>query len=227
MTPFYHRLNLTPRRLLLGLVLALVCAAGLWVFRTTGATLEPARVRVLLLELGAWGSLALIAALSAVLILPLIPATVLQIGAGLAFGPAAGLVCVVLADLIGASAGFVLARRFGRTWLDRYLSGRTRRILAHLARRMSWRMVMLLRLLPGPAYPLVSFAAGYSPLPYWQYILASLAGVLPALVLLVLAGDLVTRSPLLAFGLVVLIVAGLALAGRLLGVANLPNEPEE
>jgi uncharacterized membrane protein YdjX (TVP38/TMEM64 family) len=61
---------------------------------------------------------------------------------------------------------------------------------------------------------LVSFAAGYSSLRYSRYILASLVGVFPGLVLLVLAGDLVERSPLLAFALIAAILLGLVVLSR-------------
>ena len=48
-------------------------------------------IRQQLHQLGAWGPLALILALAALLVIPVVPATLLQVGAGLAFGPQAGL----------------------------------------------------------------------------------------------------------------------------------------
>jgi uncharacterized membrane protein YdjX (TVP38/TMEM64 family) len=210
------RTHLTARRLALGLALAVIGIGLVLALRASGAALSPAGVRAALAELGPWGPAALIVGLAVVLVVPVIPATVLQLGAGLAFGPPLGLIYVLLADLLGASLGFWLARRWGHALLDRYLSERARATLERLARRVTWRSMLLLRLLPGPAYPLVSFAAGYSTIGFVPYTLSSLAGVLPALALLVLAGDLVTSSPLLAGGLVVVLVGGLALAGRFL-----------
>ncbi|HWQ13710.1 MAG TPA: VTT domain-containing protein [Roseiflexaceae bacterium] len=210
------RTRFPARRILLLGGLSLAVAAGIWLLRETGAALHPEAIRAALAGLGPWGPLALIVALAATLVAPVVPATLLQVGAGLAFGPPLGLLYAALADLLGASAGFWLARHWGRGLLDRRLTSERRAQLTRLAARMNWRSVMLLRLLPGPAYPLVSFAAGYSPISFRSYILASLAGVLPALALLVLAGDLVTRTPLLAFALVAALVTALALAGRLL-----------
>ena len=86
--------------------------------------------------------------------------------------------------------------------------------LANLTERISWRGVILLRLLPGPAYPLVSFASGFSSISYPTYIVASIIGVFPGLALLVLAGDLVESSPVLAFALVALVLVGIVIAGR-------------
>jgi uncharacterized membrane protein YdjX (TVP38/TMEM64 family) len=206
---------LTPKRMLLLLILAIIVGGGLWLLRSAGASLDPVSVRLFLKSLGPWGPFALILALAAVLVLPAIPATVLQIGAGLAFGPPLGLIYVLVADALGASVGFWLARK-GRSLIEQRLSEANRATLARLSQRITWQNMLLLRLLPGPAYPLVSFAAGYSPIGFLPYTLSSLLGVLPSLALLVLAGDLVTNSPFLAFGLVVLLVGGLAFAGRLL-----------
>ncbi len=211
------RSQITPRRAVIGAALLLLALGALAVIRYTGATLSATMIRTALQQLGIAGPLALIAALGAVLVVPLIPASILQIGAGLAFGPWLGLLYATLADILGASVGFWLARRWGKSVLERYLSPANHDKLISLTHRMSWHLVVLLRLIPGPAYPLVSFAAGYSKLSYWRYISASLAGVFPALALLVLAGDLVESSPWLAFGIVILVVASLALAGRLMG----------
>ncbi len=213
---------LTPRRLALGIGLLVGAILILWALRSSGAALSPAAIRAFLAGLGPWAPVVLIAVLAAVLVLPVVPATLFQIGAGLAFGPWLGLVYALLGDALGASLGFWLARRWGRSLLGRWLNAEQHASLARLSRRVTWRSMLLLRLLPGPAYPLVSFAAGYSPIRFGAYIASSLLGVLPALALLALAGDLVTRSPLLAFAIVALFVGALAFAGRLL---NRPETP--
>ncbi len=210
------RSQITPRLVVLGAALLVAGLAVLALLRFTGTALSAAMIRAALTELGLWGPLALIVSLAGVLVVPLIPASILQIGAGLAFGPWLGMLYATLADILGASVGFWLARRWGKSLLERYLSPAAHQKLVSLTRRMSWHLVVLLRLIPGPAYPLVSFAAGYSRLSYVSFISASLTGVLPALAVLVLAGDLVEHSPLFALAIVVLLVASLALAGRFL-----------
>jgi len=203
------------RRLLVLGACVLLALAGVWLLRTTSTALSPTLVRQQLHELGAWGPLVLILSLAALLVIPVLPATLLQVGAGLAFGPWAGLLYVLLADVLGATAGFWLARRWGQALVERWLSLTNAAQLRRLTRRITWQSVMLLRLLPGPAYPLISLAAGLAPMRFARYILASFCGVLPSLALLVFAGDLVTRSPLLAFGVVIVLVGSLALLGQL------------
>src|SRR5579859_7985903 len=165
----YDRLRpyLTLRMALIMVLLAGLALGVLGLLRASGAAVTPLAVRALLEQLGIWGVLALILGLAAVLVVPAVPASLLQLAAGLTFGPYAGLGYALLADALGASAGFWLARRWGSQLLERHLSPANGARLARLARRMSWRTVLLARLLPGPAYPLVSFAAGYSPLPFW------------------------------------------------------------
>jgi uncharacterized membrane protein YdjX (TVP38/TMEM64 family) len=205
---------LSARRLTSVALVILLVGAVLWLFRASSELLNPSIIRTTIVALGPLGPLALIGALALLLVAPVAPASVLQIGAGLAFGPLVGFLYTLIADAIGASIGFWLARRWGHALLDPRLSPEMRAQIERLSQRMTWRSVMILRLLPGPAYPLVSFAAGYSQLEFGAYTLASLAGVAPALALLAFAGDLVTHSPLLAFGLVALLVSSLAIVGR-------------
>ncbi len=206
----------TWRNALIVVVVLLLGLAGLYVWRTMGASISAATIRTFLAQLGVLGPVALILALAGVLVVPVLPASILQIGAGLAFGPWLGLLYATVADILGASIGFWLGHH-GRSFLEDRLSAENHAKLISLTRRMNWTTVVLLRLLPGPAYPLVSLAAGHSHLGYWRFISASLTGVFPFLVLLVLAGDLVESSPLISIGIVVLIVASLAVAGRIMG----------
>jgi uncharacterized membrane protein YdjX (TVP38/TMEM64 family) len=168
--------RLSARRLISVALAILLVGAVFWLFRTSGELLNPSVIRTTIIALGPLGPLALIGALALLLVAPIAPAAVLQIGAGLAFGPLIGFLYTLIADAIGASIGFWLARRWGRALLDPRLSPEMRAQVERLAQRVTWRSVMILRLLPGPAYPLVSFAAGYSRLGFGAYTLASLAG---------------------------------------------------
>ncbi|HEX9074365.1 MAG TPA: VTT domain-containing protein [Anaerolineae bacterium] len=212
----YRRLAtlFTLRRVIVIVALLAIALAGLAFMRTMGGSITSEQVHSMLAGLGVWGPIALIGSLATVLVVPIIPASILQIGAGLAFGPLLGLLYASLADILGASIGFWVARRWGNALLTRWLSDKNRQVLTRLAQHMNWRTVMLLRLIPGPAYPLVSFAAGYASVGYGAYLAGSFAGVFPALVLLVFAGDLVTSSPLLATVLVVALVASMAVLGH-------------
>lgn len=182
--------------------------------RITGRPLSPAGLRVALEPLGIAAPFGLALALALVLVVPVIPASLFQIAAGTLLGPWAGLLWTVIADWLGASIGFWLGRLWGKPLLNRVLAPHEQASLQRLAERMDWRIVVLLRLVPGPAYPLVSIAAGYASLSYPEFIIASLAGVMPALVLLVLAGDLVEKSPIVSVLIVIAVLLSVVVAGR-------------
>ncbi|GAC1539903.1 MAG: hypothetical protein NVS4B8_07710 [Herpetosiphon sp.] len=200
---------------LVGAVFIVLLGVAFWFVRSRSGMLNPVVLRQWLQQAGPLGGALVVVVLAFLLVVPVIPATVVQIGAGLAFGPAWGLLYVMLGDAAGAAIGFILADRWGKRVLERFVSERSTLGVLRLAAGITPLRVMLLRLLPGPAYPLVSLAAGLSSIRWWQYMIASLIGVLPSLALLVLAGDLVTRSPWKAFMLVVIIAVLLALLARI------------
>lgn len=206
------RLTGRARRLLIVAVIGLaLIGGGVYLF---GSALRPEAVRDALLRLGPLGPLAHIALLGGVLTVPVVPATIFQVAGGWAFGKWLGFAYTMLGDALGAALGFLLARRWGERVLQRWLSPSALAQAQRLAGRMSWRSVMVLRLLPGPAYTLVSLAAGLSPLPFRTYMLGSVLGVAPWIALLVLAGDLGRSNPLIGVGIVGGIVVLAAVLGR-------------
>jgi len=203
-TSFWSTLKtLLPRRRLLWLaVLAVVALAVLWWLRSV-IDLTPSGMRTLLAPLGGWGALIVVVGIAVILVVPVVPATVLQVGAGLVFGPWLGFGLTLLGDLIGALVGFAIARRWGHQVVRTRLSAAEQGAFDDLCVRITPTGMLLLRVLPGPAYTLVSFAAGCSSMPWWRYLLGSLLGVAPGLLVLTVAGDLSTSNPGLAVGIAV------------------------
>ena len=203
-TSFWSTLKtLLPRRRLLWLaVLAVVALAVLWWLRSV-VDLTPTGMRTLLAPLGGWGALIVVIGIAVILVVPVVPATVLQVGAGLVFGPWLGFGLTLLGDVIGALVGFAIARRWGHQVVRTRLSAPEQGAFDDLCVRITPTGMLLLRVLPGPAYTLVSFAAGCSSMSWWQYLLGSLLGVAPGLLVLTVAGDLSTSNPVLAVGIAV------------------------
>jgi uncharacterized membrane protein YdjX (TVP38/TMEM64 family) len=203
-TSFWSTLKtLLPRKRLLWLaVLAVVALAVLWWLRSV-IDLTPSGMRTLLAPLGGWGALIVVIGIAVILVVPVVPATVLQVGAGLVFGPWLGFGLTLLGDLIGALVGFAIARRWGHQVVRTRLTAAEQGAFDDLCVRITPTGMLLLRVLPGPAYTLVSFAAGCSNMPWWQYLFGSLLGVAPGLLVLTVAGDLSTSNPGLAIGIAV------------------------
>ena len=88
--------GINTRTFLIGTLLCIALAAGFWFVRAQGANLTPEGLRSMLMSLGIWGPITLILALAFLLVIPLVPATLFQIGAGLAFGPLPALVYTMI-----------------------------------------------------------------------------------------------------------------------------------
>ena len=95
-----HVRTLLPRQRLLWLVgLGIGAAVVLWQARQY-IDLTPSGVRALIEPLGWWGAALLAIMIAGILVFPIIPATLLQVGAGVVYGPWVGFV-VALWDLGG------------------------------------------------------------------------------------------------------------------------------
>ena len=199
--------TLLPRRRLLWLgAMAIILLALLWWLRSV-VDVTPTGLRALLAPLGMWGAVIIVAAIAVILVVPVVPATVLQVGAGLVFGPWLGFVLTLCGDIIGALVGFAIARRWGQRVVRDRLSPAEQIAFDDLCARITPTGMILLRVLPGPAYTVVSFAAGCSRMPWWHYLIGSVVGVAPGLLVLTVAGDLSTTNPLLAVTIAVVFVA--------------------
>jgi uncharacterized membrane protein YdjX (TVP38/TMEM64 family) len=191
-----------------------LCGVGIWQLQYF-IDVSPHGIRTLVEPLGWWGASLLGVSITVILLLPIIPATILQVGAGVIYGPWVGLGITLIADALGALIGFMMARRWGQQVIQRRLSPAEQVSFMALCHHVSPINIIVLRILPGPAYPLVSFAAGCSGLSTGRYLTSSLLGVAPALMLLTLAGDLSTHQPWLAALVTVVYVCVMILLNKI------------
>jgi uncharacterized membrane protein YdjX (TVP38/TMEM64 family) len=140
------------------------------------------------------------------------PRTAFTLAAGLLFGPALGIVIVVVASTISAVIALLLVRALG--W---QLTG----VVSHPAvasvdarlRARGWPAILSLRMIPAVPFSVLNYAAGASAVRLIPYLLATLVGLLPGTTAVVVLGDALTGnvSPLLA--LVSLCTAALGIGG--------------
>ncbi len=207
---------LTPKRIIT-LVILVISALVFIIIARHYIEITPHGLRMLLLPFGWWGMMILIGLIATVLVVPVVPATILQVAAGVVFGPWVGFGVTMLGDGIGALIGFFVARRWGKGVIRTRLNAAEQHAFDELCQRITPIQLMVLRILPGPAYTVVSFAAGCSDIVWWRYLLFSLLGVVPALAMLTVAGDLSTSNPGLAVvvGIVfVVVMVGLSRVSR-------------
>ena len=73
-------------------------------------------------------------------------------------------------------------------------------------------IVFISRLLPFVSFDMVSYAAGVTPLRFWRFAVATLAGILPASFLLAHFGSELASGEGERIGLTLLLLAGVSLA---------------
>lgn len=174
------------RVLLLGLLIALMVAALLWlpIKDWTRVLLEWTAVH----RGTAWALFVLIYIVATV---AFIPATPLTLAAGAIFGVATGSLLVSVGSTLGASAAFFVGRGLARDWIKAKISAWPRFLAldAALGER-GFLIVLLTRLSPAFPFFLLNYAYGVSAVRPREYILGSWIGMMPATVAYVYIGSL-------------------------------------
>jgi phospholipase D1/2 len=143
-----------------------------------------------------------------------VPVNLVIAGTGAIFGPLLGLGYALAGALVAAALTFAVGRGLGRDWLRRLATRRVTAINRRLGRHGLAAMT-LLRLLPVAPFTLVNLIAGASEIRTRDFLLGSLIGMTPGIVLMTLVGDRLgawLRHPDVANLVVVLGIAALAVA---------------
>ncbi|MBC2644123.1 TVP38/TMEM64 family protein [Rhodococcus wratislaviensis] len=140
------------------------------------------------------------------------PRTVFTLSAGLLFGAGLGIAIAVLASTVSAVLALSLVRAVGRDVVWQRISNPTiRRVDERIARR-GWIAVGSLRLIAFVPFSVVNYCAGVSSIRLVPYVLATVVGILPGTVGIVVLGDAFTgeTNPALLGLSAVCIVVGIA-----------------
>ena len=116
------------------------------------------------------------------------PVSPLAYGAGAVFGVVRGTMLVMAASLLGATAGYFLARS---AWSNvaRRLLGRFHGKLRVLGRGNVFLTTLRIQILPIMPFGVFNYAAGVSHLPFLQFLGGTALGILPGTVAAVYVGD--------------------------------------
>ena len=148
--------------------------------------------------LGPWGPVLFVLLYVAATVL-LLPAVVLTLGAGAAFGVVTAFAAVSAGATLGAVAAFLVGRYLARDWVARRVAASPRlgAIDAAVARE-GWKIVLLTRLSPAFPFVLLNYAYGLTRVSLRHYALASWIGMMPGIALYAylgsLAGDLAAAA---------------------------------
>jgi uncharacterized membrane protein YdjX (TVP38/TMEM64 family) len=148
------------------------------------------------------------------------PRTVFTLSAGLLFGPALGVGLAVSATTVSAVLALLLVRAFGRDAVSARLTHPVvRAVDVRLARR-GWLAVGSLRLMAPVPFSVINYCCAVSSVRVLPYTLATLLGVIPGTISLVVLGAAITgdtHPAMFAISATCLVLgaAGLALDSRL------------
>jgi len=162
----------------LGVFVLIVLGIG-WGLQALGldvTTLTPEKVRGFVLSFGVWAP-AIYLLTYGQPIIPL-PASVMTITGGLAFGPLWGTLAALVGATTRACGQFGVARLLGRDAVAKLLKGRAAALNARLG-DSSFKTVLLVRLIPNFPFDVQNYGLGFSRVRFVPYAFATLLGMIP------------------------------------------------
>mgnify|MGYP000194576342 CR=1 FL=1 len=198
------------RRVALHLGLALVVATvGYLLARQYLPFLRtPEAFRAWLLSFGVWAPLVFVVVQAGQVVAAPVPGQVVGVASGYVFGAWTGTLYSMAGTLVGTTLAFALARRYGRSYVERVLSAETISHFDDVVADDGRLALFLLFLIPGPPDDAVCFLAGITTIPLWQLVGIAFVGRLPSVFLLNLAGaQLASEGIVSAVALVLALLA--------------------
>jgi uncharacterized membrane protein YdjX (TVP38/TMEM64 family) len=138
-------------------------------------------------------SLLIATAAFAVLAFAGVPQVVLIAAAVVAFGPWLGCAYSWIGTMVSAAVGFWLGRATGGRLLQRAGSEHLDRLIAMIGKN-GFLASLVIRLVPSAPFVVVNMAAGSTPMSFAAFALGSGLGIVPKILLTVMAGRAVTQA---------------------------------
>ena len=120
------------------------------------------------------------------------PRTVFTLSAGLLFGSALGITVAVAATTVSAVLALLLVRVLDRQRVAARLNHPTVRAVDRRLQRRGWLAVGSLRLIAAVPFSVINYCAGLSSIRMLPYLLATVVGIVPGTIGVVVLGDALT-----------------------------------
>jgi uncharacterized membrane protein YdjX (TVP38/TMEM64 family) len=136
------------------------------------------------------------------------------------FGVVPAIAIMIVASILSAVFGFLIARYFARdAFVERLGGAETYRRLAALVEQHDWLVIPILRILPIAPFTMVNYGFGLTGITFWRYFLWSSVAMIPTDALFVMSADLFYDAPTygqVAWPLIVGVITTALLVGALL-----------
>ena len=120
---------------------------------------------------------------------PILP---LSLAAGIIFGPMKGTLALSLGTFFGTTATFLIARFFDEKYVEELVKGKAKEFEEKLNKNGFW-VTLFIRLFPILPWEFVNYAAGLSTMKYRDYILGTMIGVFPSILVRTFFADRLIR----------------------------------
>jgi len=107
-----------------------------------------------------------------------LPSAMISVVGGILFGPVKGLLLSVVGFYLSGTIAYWISRFLGRSFVEKLL-GKRALALDNNLETSGFKILLLLRLPPVLPYDPLSYACGLTKIKYWDFILASVIGILP------------------------------------------------
>jgi uncharacterized membrane protein YdjX (TVP38/TMEM64 family) len=173
-----------------------------------------AQFRAWITSLGALGYLVMILIQIVQIVIAFIPGEIVEIFAGVMYGGFGGLLLCVIGCVIASSGIFLLSKKLGAKFTQRFFSKDNLEKYAYLkdARKMEI-VVFILFLLPGTPKDMLTYVAGTTPMKLTQFLLISTFARIPSIVSSTFIGSSLLRNNWPVTVLIFSVTAALGILG--------------
>ena len=188
MKVFTSRANRWRTLLLAGAVLAALVGFYFSVRRYAPFVFNTAELRVWLSQFGVFAPLVFIFLQAAQVVVAPIPGQVVALVAGYLFGPVYGTIYSLTGVLIGSAVAFLLAKRYGRSFVERVIADDVISRFDAFVERVGAPGLFAFVIIPGLPDDAICFLSGLTKWRLRSFLLVIAIGRLPAYVITVYAG---------------------------------------
>lgn len=195
-------------KILRWVLIGVLISVAIWLLNKIGIE----QVREQVDQFGIWGPAIVFGLRFTSIIVPVLPGTAYAILAGGLFGFAQGLLIVAFADLTSCSFNFYIARRYGRSLVERFVGEQFMEKVDRLGQRHLERNVFLMTgfLMTG-LFDFAAYAVGLTQTRWQSYLIALVVSIAIAKPLWVAAGAGIFEGSKLFLGFALLGAFGIGI----------------
>ena len=176
---------------------------------------------------GAWGPIALVGLMVLATIFSPIPNSLITLAIGATYGPLWGSVIAIVGAFLAAMLAFYLSKKFGSSFVEKYIPHT--HMIHDFFKENAFFTIFILRIIPSISFDMVSYGAGLTSMSYRTFALATLLGILPGTISIVLVGAGLTFDSGLSWigiGLYALLIVGGVILAQRMNVFDGENKSE-